>query len=121
MRAFLLGPSFAAAVVLAAFVGACSATGNPTGFTSGGHGGSGGSGQRTGAGTTGMGGNVTVTVSTGGSGTTTAGVSSAYAHTNDTLFKLDASKPTLALSQIGKFDCLGGTGQDASMTDIAVN
>ena len=46
---------------------------------------------------------------------------SAYAHTNTTLFKLDPSGAAFAITQIGNFDCVGGTGQDTAMTDLAVN
>lgn len=45
-----------------------------------------------------------------------------YAHTDTTLFQLDPSSPTLALTPIGDFDCIGtATGQYSAMTDFAVN
>jgi hypothetical protein len=99
-----------------AAVGACSATNGPNGFTaSQGNGGNGGS-PATGSSN---GGNPTL-ASTGTG--TSGGTFSAYAHTNDTLFKLDPSQPMLALTPIGKFTCIGnGSGQDSSMTDLAVN
>lgn len=44
-----------------------------------------------------------------------------YAHDNTTLYSVDATDPQLASTTIGKFDCIGGTGQATSMTDIAVD
>lgn len=44
-----------------------------------------------------------------------------YAHDNTTLYSVDATDPKLASTMIGKFDCIGGTGQATSMTDIAVD
>ena len=80
-------------------------------------------GGSTGGATTSMGG------STGGSligGMDTGGAPpetppTIYVHTIDTLFQGDPSKPDLGLTQVGKMDCIGGAGQDTSMTDIAVS
>jgi hypothetical protein len=44
-----------------------------------------------------------------------------YAHTDTVLFQLDPTSPSLALTQIGTFDCVGGSGQDSAMTDLAVD
>ncbi len=44
-----------------------------------------------------------------------------YAHDNTMLYSVDATDPKLASTTIGKFDCIGGTGQATSMTDIAVD
>ncbi len=42
-----------------------------------------------------------------------------YAHTNTTLFQVDPAVPTTTM--VGAFDCIGGVGQDAAMTDLAVD
>ena len=45
-----------------------------------------------------------------------------FAHTDSTLFKIDADDPLLAPQRIGDFDCVGRDGGVASaMTDIAVD
>ncbi len=45
-----------------------------------------------------------------------------YASTDDTLYKLDPKSADLAVTELGKFDCIGaGAGQYAAMVDIAVN
>jgi hypothetical protein len=44
-----------------------------------------------------------------------------YAHDNTNLYSVDATDPNLAATLVGKFDCVGGTGQQSSMTDIAVD
>jgi hypothetical protein len=44
-----------------------------------------------------------------------------YAHTSTLLLKGDPATSPLTLQEIGEFDCLGGTGQDTSMTDVAVD
>jgi hypothetical protein len=62
--------------------------------------------------TTGAGGNA------GGGGGPS--VTYAYAHTNKSLYQFDPSAPTIAATKVGDFDCIGGAGQDSSMTDIAV-
>jgi len=64
---------------------------------------------------------------TGISSTTSGGtggmaVSSAYLHTATSLYTFDPSNPSTAPVYVGDFDCLGsGSGQDYSMTDLAVN
>ena len=127
MRASLLGP--VSLLVAAAALGACAATSASSGFTAATEGSTGepsgtqGSGASGTAGTSSANGGNTTFTGPGGSSMGTGGsmVSSAYAHTNDTLFSLDPTQPTLALTMIGKFDCIGGSGQDSSMTDLAVN
>jgi hypothetical protein len=49
------------------------------------------------------------------------GVSAAYAHTDKTLYEFDPSAPTLTTKKVGNFDCIGGSGQATSMTDVAVD
>jgi hypothetical protein len=44
-----------------------------------------------------------------------------YAHTSTVLLKGNPESSPLTLQEIGEFDCLGGTGQDTSMTDVAVD
>lgn len=75
---------------------------------------------------------------TGGSGATTSGGGTGggilvdagdgssekqvlYAHTDTMLFSVDPAATPLKLTQLGNFDCIGGTGQDISMTDVAVD
>jgi len=126
MRASWLGPSSVVAVVCACSLGACSAT-NTTGFTGTTSGNGGASSGTEGVGGTQGNGDSTSTginidagmVTSSGTGTST--MINAYAHTNTELFKLDPTAANLGLTQIGAFDCIGGTGQDSSMTDLAVN
>ncbi|HVY49177.1 MAG TPA: hypothetical protein VHB21_24975 [Minicystis sp.] len=94
---------------------------------------SGGSGPSTtdgsGGGDQGSGGFTTSTGAAGGLGTGTGGAAGGlpqdtyiYAHTDTTLYRLDPSSPSLGLTTIGDFDCIGsGSGQDSAMTDFAVN
>ena len=42
-----------------------------------------------------------------------------YASTNTTLFRLDSPASTPVM--VGAFDCIGGAGQDTSMTDLALD
>lgn len=44
-----------------------------------------------------------------------------YAHDSATLFQADPAVSPLSLSFVGMFDCVGGAGQDGSMTDLAVS
>jgi hypothetical protein len=44
-----------------------------------------------------------------------------YAHTSTTLYTADPTRPRLALTEVGDFDCIGGAAGDSSMTDIAVD
>jgi hypothetical protein len=44
-----------------------------------------------------------------------------YAHTDTVLFKADPTATPITLTQVGTFDCVGGTGQDTAMTDVAVD
>ena len=112
---------------------ACAA-GNHNSSTDGlaGSGGAGGSAAVTSA-SNGSGGSLTNSGSTNGStgiGGSLAGVGGgvggngnvlAYAHTGKELFTFDPADPSLAPKSIGTFDCIGGSGQDTTMTDLAVN
>ncbi len=51
----------------------------------------------------------------------TGGKTLLYAHSNTTLYQLDPENLTASLQTIGDFDCIGGSGQATSMTDIAVD
>ena len=44
-----------------------------------------------------------------------------YAHDNTTLYELDPDNLAAPLKTIGDFDCIGGSGQPTSMTDIAID
>ena len=44
-----------------------------------------------------------------------------YVHSNTTLYQFDPTVMPYSLAMIGAFDCIGGAGQDTSMTDFAVN
>ena len=44
-----------------------------------------------------------------------------YAHTDTELYQLDPTSPGLSLMLVGAFDCIGASGQDVSMTDLAVD
>jgi hypothetical protein len=81
--------------------------------------GAGGGGGAAASTATGQGGDDTFDA--GASGGSDPGESIIYAHTDTTLFRLDAESPTLDLTLIGDFDCVGGEGQDVSMTDLAVD
>jgi hypothetical protein len=130
MRASSLGPWSVIALISAAVAAggaACSAAANGTGSSAGTGGASSGGASSESSGALGNGGGASSSTASGLSGTTTstssggAAVASAYAHTDTTLFKLDPSKTPLVVTQIGDFDCIGsGTGQDDSMTDLAV-
>jgi hypothetical protein len=122
----LLVPALVAPVLAAVLGVACSASSTPGQFTTGevGPGGSSassGAGGATASSSSGMGGGTTLTGLADAGPGSGGGVTSAYAHTNNTLFRLDPSQANLALAQIGDFDCIGGSGEDSSMTDLAVN
>jgi hypothetical protein len=44
-----------------------------------------------------------------------------YAHTDTTLYKANPSASPISLAKVGTFDCIGGSGEDTAMTDIAVD
>lgn len=44
-----------------------------------------------------------------------------YVHTNTTLYRADPSKKDLGVVEIGPVDCIGGPGEDTSLTDLAVS
>jgi len=77
------------------------------GATGGGGGGSGGTG-----------GGIVIDSGEDGPGPTTTLV---YAHTDTTLFQIDPTAAAPDLKQLGDFDCVGGSGQDPAMTDVAVD
>lgn len=124
MRCLAFISFFACALVL----DACAATTGtlpPGGGGSGAGGGAAGTGAASGggnnaggAGNNGSGGGVSVGGSSGTAGGS-SGPQYLYANTDKTLFKLDPSN--FALSQIGNFDCIGYSGQDTAMTDLAVD
>ncbi|MFO0548583.1 MAG: hypothetical protein U0271_09360 [Polyangiaceae bacterium] len=94
--------------------------GGGTGAT-GGAGGDGGAGA-TAVGAGGSGGSSSSFMTDGGGGTGGAAAPSVlYVHDNTTLFQGDPSVSPLTLTQIGDFDCIGGTGESTAMTDVAVN
>lgn len=107
--------------VAAVFVYACSASSATSGFDTdgGGDGGSGADGS-----SSSDGGANDDAISLGDSAlseTGTPGKTILYAHTNRTLFSVDAKDPLLALTKIGDFDCTGDAGTVSSLTDIAVD
>jgi hypothetical protein len=114
MKASWLGPSSIVALISASILGACSAANSPSGFSSSSSGTGGAVSTSSGSPSSSVG-----LGAGGGTGVGDGGTLNAYAHTNTVLFQLDPA--TLGLTQIGSFPCIGGTGQDTSMTDIAVN
>src|SRR5580704_874904 len=90
-------------------------------------GGSGGSG---GAGTTSSGTGGSLLMTTTGSGGTVINTDGGttypiYADTDTDLYTLDPSDPTLTMTHLGAFDCIGASGtpgqQSTAMTDVAVD
>lgn len=118
------------ALVAAASLAACSASDGGSGPTggAGGHGAADGGAEAGGGGLDGGGdGGSGAGPSEGGlldqsvADVAQTGPSLVYAHTDTTLFQLDPTSPTLALTTIGDFDCIGGSGNDTAMTDLAVD
>ncbi len=95
----------------------------------GGSAGAGGSGTTTGGGgaastTTSMGGSSTGGGLIGGGNTGGAVPETPpiiYVHTNTALYQADPAKPDLGITLIGDVECIGGAGEDTSLTDIAVS
>jgi hypothetical protein len=114
------------AVIVAGVLSACAAGRTSTFTESAGTQGAGGAGgassahSGSGAGTNASSSSNFVTVGSGTGGGPTENVV-AYAHTNKQLFTFDPGAPNLGIAQIGTFDCIGGSGQDSAMTDLAVN
>jgi hypothetical protein len=108
-------------VALAAFACASSETDATGAGASGASGPSSATSASGGAGGDGTGatGGVAIDAGLGGSGG--GPPSMLYVHTNTTLYSGDPAKSPLELTVIGDFDCLGGQGQDPTMTDLAVN
>lgn len=124
MRPALLRPAQALVFSGACVLAACSASSHTFTTGAGGAGsGSTGNGGPGGGFTSGTGGSPNFTATGTGAGTTSSGGGSfiAYAHTNNTLFKIDPTQANLGVTSIGGFDCIGGAGQDSSMTDLAVD
>jgi hypothetical protein len=84
---------------------------DPSSSASAGGGGSGGGGS---PGASGTGGGI-------GIGGAEPGPALLYVHTDTTLFTADPQETPLTLVEVGAFDCVGGDGEDFSMTDLAVN
>ena len=125
MRPAFLRPFHAVVFCCASALAACAAGGGNATTGAGGAGGAGSSSQSAGgagpsSGSTG--GNVSFTTSATGT-SSSGGMENfiAYAHINKTLFKLDPNQNNLGVTKIGDFDCIGGTGEDSSMTDLAVD
>jgi hypothetical protein len=125
MKASLLGVSGA---IVAGVLSACAA-GQNNGFTESAATQGAGGGGGTSSAHSGSGGGTNASSSgnfvTSGSGTGGSGGGDenfvAYAHTNKVLFSIDPKAANLGITQIGTFDCIGGSGQDSAMTDLAVN
>ncbi len=122
------------AIFLPAAVAVASCSSNDKGsatFTGGTGGGAGASATAGPSSSTGTGGDAGVFASVGvGGGSGTGGADAGapyviYAHTDTTLFSLDPNASSLALTQIGNFDCVGPYGttgaQTTAMTDLAVD
>lgn len=108
-----------ALAVAAAFLGSC-AEGEQapnSGASSSGSGGGGGGASSSGSG--GAGGSLFDAGVPDGGG---PGDYVIYASTDDALYQLDPKSADLAVTELGKFDCIGsGAGQHVAMVDIAVN
>jgi hypothetical protein len=118
LRILLASCSF---VTLACALASCSSNGHGTGASFTGTGTGGATGTGTGTGTGGS-----LTITTSGSGGQDGGPSYLiYASTDDTLFSLDPKNPSLPVTTLGKFDCIGPSGtpgqQSTAMTDLAVD
>jgi hypothetical protein len=118
-----LSPRLALAFSLATLVG-CAAGSTNTFTTSSGSGGATGGGGASSSTTTtasvGGGGGI-ITLTDGGTGGSAPLTFTAYAHTGTTLYKFDPNAVNATPQPVGDFDCIGGTGQDSSMTDVAAN
>lgn len=104
------------------------AGGAGTAATTGGGASGGASGVGSGAGNGDAGSGLMIDASGSGAGGSTGDAGPnylIYAHTDTTLFSLDPTAATLALTQIGTFDCIGASGtpgqQSTAMTDLAVD
>ncbi len=111
MRVPLL-PLFSVLAFGSAFA-ACATAGSDTG----GAGGVAGAGGLGGGGSGGSGGILLDAPSDGTAGSSTL----VYAHTDTTLFQIDPTSASPSLAQLGDFDCVGASGQDPAMTDVAVD
>lgn len=103
-------------LAFASALAACATAGSDTG----GAGGAAGSGGLGGGGGSGSGGSGGILLDAQGDGT--AGSSTlVYAHTDSTLFQIDPTSASPSLTQLGDFDCVGGSAEDPAMTDVAVD
>lgn len=109
MRASLLSiAGLIAAVACATSEGSGGGIGGAAGAGVGGSGGGG----------TGGGGGIVIDAPSDGP---SSGDTLVYVHTDTTLFQIDPTSATPSLKQLGDFDCVGGSGQDPAMTDVAVD
>jgi hypothetical protein len=102
------------------FTSACATSSGTTGgpLDGGGAAGAAASGGTGNGGNSGTGG---LMIDGGGTGNGGGGPTLIYAHTDTTLFQVDPTAAQPTLTQLGDFDCVGGTNPDPSMTDIAVS
>lgn len=108
-------PSFAWVSAFGFALAACATSGG-TGGGAGGVGGAAGAGGSAG----GAGGSGGLSIDSGTDGS--AGKSAlVYVHTDTTLFRIDPTAASPSLEQLGDFDCVGDTGEDPAMTDVAVD
>lgn len=118
--AFPRSGALLAALALSSSLATACATGSSSGAgASGAQGGSGGSGGSGAQGGGGSGGDLIGGGNTGGGGSAAAPL--IYVHTNTTLYKADPSASDLAVTEIGPIECIGGDGEDTSLTDLAVS
>jgi hypothetical protein len=95
--------------------------GGPSSSATGGQGGHGGAGTTASSTATGFPVSSSATGGTTGSGGPGGAASFlGYAATGTTLYTVGPGQ-SLAITQVGEFDCIGGAGQDPAMTDIAVD
>ena len=115
--------SLLSALFLSGLLASACATGSSGGTGgSGAQGGDGGNGAQGGQGGSGaQGGNGQGGSLIGGNGGGPEIVPVIYIHTNTTLYEADPSAPDLAVKEIGPIDCIGGAGEDTSLTDLAVS
>lgn len=117
--ALALSLSFTAALA-ASGLAACAAGSGGNTFTSTGGNTTGSGGATSTTSTSGTGGDV-ITIPDGGTGGSAPLSFVAYAHTGTSLYKFDPNAVNTTPQLVGDFDCIGGTGNDSSMTDIAAN
>ncbi len=110
-------------ILLSTALGSACAAGNSSGAGASGAGGN-GAGATGGATTQSQGGDGAGGDIIGGGGPGGGGSGPApiiYIHTNTTLYKADPSASDLAVQKVGDIECIGGAGEDTSLTDLAVS